>query len=188
MSQRRQAFGFTLLEILLVMVLLSLTAIVVVPTLPQKSDTEAKDEANRFYQLIQLWTEQSLIESKTMGVRVEDDRYRLMALKGNDWEYVQAKKRLATDISMPEGVELEIEVDGLGNDEDQLFSRESLFDETMFVEEEEEVIEPPQLVLMGNGEILPFTLLVLADGKEQWRVTGTDVGVFELSHFDEDKE
>ena len=187
MQKRRHLSGFTLLEIMLVIVLLSMTAVMVVPTFPKPSNDAAKLEAERFYQLIQLWNEQSLLKSAVMGVIVERNRYFLMELAGNNWKEVNRTKRISTSITMPEEIELEINIEGL-NDEDQLFSRESLFDDTMFADVEEKPPEPPQLVLMGNGEIFPFALTFSADNKPLWEVTGTDVGEFKLASLNEDRE
>lgn len=190
--KRRHTTGFTLLEIMLVMVLLGVLAGVVVPTLPVKSNDEAKLEAERFFQLIQLWTEKALISGQTYGLRVEDDkRYQLLHLDNNDW-VLAPEERTSTDITMPEGVELDLEVSGFIAEEDQLFSRESLFsDEELFEsglsdEDEEEKIDPPQVVLMGNGEVIAFTLRFLADGRPLWVVKANDVATFELKTADED--
>lgn len=182
----RHLTGFTLLEILLVLVLLSMLAMVVVPTLPQQKNDDAKNEAQRFYQLIQLWTEQSLLTGQTLGLRVEDDNYELLRLTGNGWESIE-QDRTVTSVKIPEDVEIELEVTGFIQEEDQLFERKSLFDEEMF-EEEDKKPEPPQIVLMGNGEIIPFSLFFLVDKKKLWEVKGNDVATFEIKSLDEGEE
>lgn len=175
--------GFTLLEIMLVLVLLGVMAVVVVPTIapPQKED--AKTEAYRFYQLIQLWTEQSLLSGQTLGLRVEDESYRLLRLTSQDWQSVE-QDRTVTSVTLPEGVEMELEVTGFVEEEDRLFDRDGLFDDEMFAEEDDKP-EPPQVVLMGNGEIISFTLTFLADKKRLWSVKGNDVATFEIEALDE---
>ena len=189
MMRRRRLSGFTLLEIMLVMLLLSLTAAVIVPTFPNPTNDDAKQEAQRFYQLIQLWNEQSLVMSKVMGVRVEEDKYTLLELSDKNWKEVQKRNRVVTAVDMPEEIKLEIEVAGMVDNEDQLFSRESLFDDLDFNEaDEEEKIDPPQLVMMGNGELFAFDLIFSADGENLWKVTGTDIGEFTLASFNEDEE
>lgn len=182
----RHTAGFTLLEIMLVMVLLGLVAGVVVPTLPHQSKDDAKLEAERFYQLIQLWTETAMIYGQTYGLRVDDEtKYQLLKLTGNDWEAAESQ-RTTTKVTLPEGVELDLEVSGFQNEDDQLFSRDSMFsDEPLFesgigLNEEEEKIDPPQVVLMGNGEVIAFTLSFLIDGEREWFVRANDVATFEL--------
>ena len=188
MIDRRHAHGFTLLEILLVLVLLSLTAIVVVPTFPKKNNDDAKTEAERFYQLIQLWNEKSLITSQVMGVRIEENNYRLMQLDGNNWKIIAKQGRVATEVEMPEDITLSVEIAGMTSNEDQLFSREDLFEDIDFNEEEQEIPDPPQLVMMGNGELIAFTLVFASNNQDLWKVTGSDIGVFELIPFNEDRE
>ncbi len=48
--KRGRPSGFTLLEILLVLLLLSISAVIVVPNLPNDQSDEVQGEAERFYQ------------------------------------------------------------------------------------------------------------------------------------------
>ena len=178
--------GFTLLEILLVLLLLAVSAVVVVPNLPQNQSDEAKEEAQRFYQLVQLWTEQALLTGQTFGLRFDSDSYTLNQLTPKEWQPV-SEGRYANAISMPEGIEMDLEVSGFVNEEDRLFDRKGLFDDELFAEEEDKP-KPPQVVLMGNGEIIPFTLTFLADDKRLWQVKGNDVATFEITALNEGKE
>ncbi|MEZ8143665.1 type II secretion system protein GspH [Enterovibrio norvegicus FF-33] len=184
--KRGRPSGFTLLEVLLVVVLLAISAVIVVPNLPQNQSDEAKDEAQRFYQLVQLWSEQTLLTGQTFGLRVNDDRYELLRLTRQDWVAAE-EGRTATEVTMPEGIELDLQVTGFVAEEDRLFDRTKLFDEEMFAEEEDKP-KPPQVVLMGNGEIIPFTLTFLANKKRLWQVTGNDVATFEIKALNEGKE
>ena len=187
MLQRRHNQGFTLLEILLVIVLLSLTAIVVVPTFPSASHDNAKLEAERFYQLIQLWNERSLISNQVLGVRVEQDNYQLLRLDDNAWTRVAKTNRIATKVTMPKDIKLSVDVTGMVDTEDQLFSRESLFDEMDFNQQQQQ-INPPQLVMMGNGEQIAFSVIFSDNNERLWQVSGSDIGAFELTNFNEGKE
>lgn len=182
----RRLTGFTLLEILLVLVLMSIMAVVVVPTMAPPKNEDAKLEAQRFYQLIQLWTEQSLLTGQTLGLRIEKDTYQLLRLASKDWESVELD-RTTTSVTLPEGVEMELEVTGFVAEEDRLFDRGGLFDDEMFVEEDAKP-KPPQVVLMGNGEIISFSLTFMADKKRLWLVKGNDVATFEIEPLDEGRE
>ncbi|WP_429740698.1 type II secretion system minor pseudopilin GspH [Enterovibrio makurazakiensis] len=184
--KRGRPSGFTLLEILLVMLLLAISAVIVVPNLPQNQSDEAKGEAQRFYQLVQLWTEQALLSGQTFGLRVNDNSYQLVRLTREDWVPVE-KGRTVTEATMPEGIELDLQVTGFVAEEDRLFERTELFDDEMFAEEEEKP-KPPQVVLMGNGEIIPFSLTFLADEKRLWQVEGNDVATFKITALNEGRE
>ncbi|WP_325891146.1 type II secretion system minor pseudopilin GspH [Grimontia sp. NTOU-MAR1] len=184
--RRRRPTGFTLLEILLVMVLLAISAVIVVPNLPQNKNDDAKEEAQRFFQLIQLWTEQSLLTGQTLGLNVDKDGYQLLRLTREDWVPMEQDRKV-TSVTLPEGLELDLEVSGFVAEEDRLFDRESLFDEEMFADEESKPPQP-QVLLMGNGEIIPFTLTIVADDKRLWQIKGNDVATFEVKNLNEDKE
>ncbi|PCS21127.1 type II secretion system minor pseudopilin GspH [Candidatus Enterovibrio escicola] len=178
--------GFTLMEILLVLLLLAVTAVVVVPNFWQSQSDEAKKEAQRFYQLIQLWTEQALLTGQTFGLRVENNHYTLNKLTPENWQPV-TEGRYAYAVSMPEGIRLELEVTSFLAEENRLFERESLFNYNMFIVEDNKR-KPPQVALMGNGEIIPFTLTFIANKKRLWRVNGNEVAIFEINALNENKE
>lgn len=184
--KRGRPVGFTLLEILLVLLLLSISAMIVVPNLPSDQRDDAKQEAERFYQLVQLWSEQALLSGQTLGLRVSDDKYDLLRLGAKEWEPAE-KMRTSTEVTLPEGITLDLEVSGFVAEEDRLFDRDSLFDEEMFAEEEDKP-KPPQVVLMGNGEIIPFSLTFLVEDKGLWQVKGNDVATFELVALNEGRE
>ncbi|CZF81927.1 Type II secretion system protein H precursor [Grimontia marina] len=167
------------------MVLLAISAVIVVPNLPQNKNDDAKEEAQRFFQLIQLWTEQSLLTGQTLGLNVDKDGYQLLRLTREDWVPMEQDRKV-TSVTLPEGLELDLEVSGFVAEEDRLFDRESLFDDEMFADEESKPPQP-QVVLMGNGEIIPFTLTIVADDKRLWQIKGNDVATFEVKNVNEGK-
>ncbi|MFD2179140.1 type II secretion system minor pseudopilin GspH [Veronia pacifica] len=188
MYYRRQT-GFTLLEIMLVLVVLALSAAVILPNIPTNKNDAVKEESQRFFRLVQLWSEQAMLSTDTFGVRVDNNnRYHLMQLTSDDWVKV-TKGRYSKDIELPEGVTIELEVGGFTDQEDRLFDRDSLFDDTLFADEEEkEKVEPPQIILMGNGEIIPFKLTFYTDDTPLWLVEGNELASFKLEQLDKDTE
>lgn len=90
--------GFTLIEILLVLVLLSLTAVAVIATLPTRSDERGKKYAQSFYQRLQLLNEEAVLSGKDFGVRVEEEksRYTLLKLEADGWQTLELNKIPAT--------------------------------------------------------------------------------------------
>lgn len=175
--------GFTLIEILLVLVLLSLTAVAVIATLPTRSDERGKQYAQSFYQRLQLLNEEAVLSGKDFGVRVEEDksRYTLLKLEADGWQTLELNK-------IPATTELENEValqltlgGGAWQQDDRLFKPGSLFDEEMFAEEEQENKQrPPQIFILSSGELTPFSLSFYPqeqDAKENgWRVRAKDTG------------
>ncbi len=178
--------GFTLLEILLVLVLLSLTAFVVVPTLPQSNKDEGKQEAERFYQLMKRWNEHSLLSGDVMGVRVDDEQYQLLMLGSEGTWLPVHRDRWKTLVTMPEGIELRLNV--MDEENTSLFEQNDFYEDLFTDPDAERAQKTPQIILMGNGEVLPFTLSFMTGGDVLWEVVGNDLGEFTLVAPNEDKE
>ncbi|WP_223825574.1 type II secretion system protein GspH [Candidatus Enterovibrio altilux] len=157
------------------------------PNLLQNRNDEAKEEALRFYQLVKLWTEQALLTGQTFGLHFDNDHYALHELTLDNWVLV-SNRRYAYAVTMPKGVELHWEVTGFVTEGNRLFNRENLFNLKLFTNEKKDKLKPksPQVILMGNGEIIPFTLTFLTNKKRLWQVTGNDIAIFELTALNED--
>lgn len=64
--------GFTLLEIMLVLVVISLGSMVVVMSLPDRSQDEVQQTAERLYQRLQLLSEDAIFSGRTYGLYVDE--------------------------------------------------------------------------------------------------------------------
>lgn len=86
--------GFTLIEILLVLVLLSVTAVAVIATIPTNSKDVAKKYAQSFYQRVQLLSEEAILSGLDFGIRIDEKKstYVLMTLKSEGWQEVEFEK------------------------------------------------------------------------------------------------
>ncbi|WP_305845938.1 type II secretion system protein [Photobacterium kishitanii] len=74
MMMKRNA-GFTLIEIMLVLVLLATSAVAVVSTLPNNKRDEIKEQAVRFHHLAQLLGEDAMLNGVDYGIRIEPHQY-----------------------------------------------------------------------------------------------------------------
>ncbi len=82
---KRQS-GFTLLEILLVMLLLAGVASLVVFTLPNSAQEELKRNIDTLALQIDKISDDALIQGKTYGLAVEENRYYFVVLSKTGWE------------------------------------------------------------------------------------------------------
>ncbi|MDF2153992.1 type II secretion system minor pseudopilin GspH [Vibrio sp. CAU 1672] len=175
--------GFTLIEILLVLVLLSLTAVAVVTTLPTNQKDLTKQYAQSFYQRLQLLNEEAVLSGKDFGVRIDEvkSRYVLLSLTEEGWQPLKLKQ-IPAETKLEDDVALQLKLGGgAWDNDDRLFEPGSLFDEEMFAEEEKrEQVKPPQVFVFSSAELTPFTLSfypeegdTLNDG---WRVIGKETG------------
>ncbi|WP_211092038.1 type II secretion system minor pseudopilin GspH [Vibrio agarilyticus] len=184
MQQPHRAIrGFTLIEILLVLVLLSLTAVAVVTTLSTAVNTDARDQAQSFYQRVRLLNEEAVLSGKDFGVRWDEEqrRYRLLHLNQDGWQPLEYA-RIPSDTEWSEELVVALEIGSSAwQDQDRLFEPGSLFDEEMFAElEEEKKQRPPQILLLSSGELTPFTMAFYPhDGdseQDAWRVVAKENG------------
>ncbi|PAR47805.1 type II secretion system minor pseudopilin GspH [Vibrio metoecus] len=179
--------GFTLLEILLVLVLISVSAVAVIATFPVSVKDEAKISAQSFYQRLLLLNEEAILSGQDFGVRVDVDArsltfLQLTAEKG--WQKWQNDK-MTNQTTLKDGLQLDFELGGgAWQKDDRLFNTGSLFDEEMFADKKEEKQEPPpQLFVLSSGEVTPFVLSVFPKGQprdEQWRVEAQENGTLRL--------
>ncbi|RJG51617.1 type II secretion system minor pseudopilin GspH [Motilimonas pumila] len=173
-----QAAGFTLLEIMLVIVLMGLASSAVVMTLPSNGGyKELKHEAQRFSSFVELLNDQALMTSRELGILVDKRTYEFVFYepKSKKWQPLPRGK-FNTKVELPEEMQLELTLSGFAWD--QKDEQEELFDEPESAfDEDEEVIEP-QLYIMSSGEVTPFKLrFQSAEDKELWldvdvKVTG----------------
>ncbi|WP_299019968.1 type II secretion system minor pseudopilin GspH [uncultured Photobacterium sp.] len=175
---KKRAAGFTLIEILLVLVLLATSAVAVIIMLPESKEDIVKEEAARFHHLVQLLGEDALLNGIDYGVRVERHRYQFLQLTSKDWQPVK-ESRFFTEVELDKAITLQVEIGGYSwQDKDRLFKPGSLFNEDLFAEQtDKNKIKPPQVVVMASGEYTPFTLEFEIDGENQfWRVQADELG------------
>ncbi|GAA5645484.1 MULTISPECIES: type II secretion system minor pseudopilin GspH [Vibrio] len=150
--------GFTLLEVLLVLVLMAVSAVAVIATLPPSRDEAAKDDAQSLFQRVQLLNEEAMLSGKDFGLRIDEkrSRYQLMSLNDEGWQALKMDG-IKADTQLPEGVALQMTLGADSwRDDDRLFKPGSLFDEDMFADvEEKDKPRPPQIFILSSGELTP---------------------------------
>ncbi|MGL5430424.1 MAG: type II secretion system minor pseudopilin GspH [Vibrio sp.] len=179
--------GFTLLEVLLVLVLVAVSAVAVIATLPVSVNDEAKISAQSLYQRLLLLNEEAILSGQDFGVRVDTEARRLTFLQlsaDQGWQKWQSNK-MTNQTTLDGNLQLELQLGGSRwqNDE-RLFNPGTLFDEEMFAEQQAIKQErPPQLFVLSSGEVTPFTLRIFPKGQprdEQWRVSAQENGTLHL--------
>lgn len=178
--------GFTLIEIMLVVVLMAISAVAVIMNLPSSREDMAKEQAQRFYYRLQLLNEDAILNGKDFGVRIEQQKgvYSYLQLESTGWSVLESKNYKET--KLPENITLTLELgSNVWSQNESFFSNESLFDEEMFAEyEKEKKIKPPELFVLSSGEITPFRLSIspIQDKDKGWFIDGKESGEIELYH------
>ena len=174
----KRSAGFTLIEMMLVLVLLATSAVAVISTLPDNKRDEVKEQAVRFHHLAQLLGEDAMLNGVDYGIRVEPHQYNFLQLTQDGWQPLEGAK-FYTDVKLGNAITTQVEIGGAWKDKDRLFKSDSLFkDEDLFTKSDEEKKKiKPQIVVMASGEYTPFTLSFEVDGENQfWRVSADEVG------------
>lgn len=178
--------GFTLMEVLVVIVIIGV--IVTAATLSfgiLGGDRESEDEARRFWALLQQAREEAELQTADIGVYVAassyeflrmDPRKRLWVPIGGDALYVPRE--------LPDGLRFRVWLESREIIlKPQLPDRSEDEEDEEEGEEEETVVDrtvpnpngrqenPPQIMVLSSGEIMPFELQIERDGAEAlWRV------------------
>lgn len=166
--------GFTLIEILVVLVLVGLLAALAVFTMGGNSQQrEMKKEVRELYLLMQTASEQAVLNNKELGLLFEDNGYQFVAFQDATGEWKATGERIFQARDFPDWIEatrfIESDAPRLASAEDKL---------------------RPDLVFFSSGETTPFELeftigsetdythILASDGISpiEWREPGDEGG------------
>ena len=102
--------GFTLLEIMLVLMLLGLSASLIIPSLPTGSGSaQLQQQADKFAALARAARQQALIEGRSLGIAVENKSggYVFMSAESGQWQQI-SQSRLFKQASLPDDISIAI--------------------------------------------------------------------------------
>jgi general secretion pathway protein H len=152
---RRLPAGFTLLEVLVVVLIIGI--VLTFAVLAIGGDRRAEDlerESRQFAELLRLGSEQAVLRGEEWAVQIEPEEYRFLVYVKDAWQLLEADE-LFRPRELAEDTRLELELEGR---EVELETRE----------------EPkPTLILLSSGELSPFVAQFSADATEAvYRVEG----------------
>ena len=132
--------GFTLLEIMIVVVIVGLLSAAVVPMVSRSSDDILKEQADRFSALVKLSQDESILQSRQLGLRIKESSYSFLQQDGENW------------IPFEEGPFRERQLSGN--------TKISLFLDDIDVSLAEGIAgaekTKPQVFILSSGEMTPF--------------------------------
>jgi general secretion pathway protein H len=146
--------GFTLLELMIVLVIASILFTFAMLTIRTSSPEDLiKEEAHRLQRLIQLALEEAVLKNTEYGLEFKTNSYRFLAYTEDSWQPISGDK-LLRERELPDEMEIELVVeqtDIIIGDTAETSDEDS--DNEEDDEDEEKAI--PQVFLLSSEEITP---------------------------------
>lgn len=159
-AQRKRQLGFTLLELLVVVVIVAILFTYTTLAIRSNSPEEIiKEEAFRLERLIQLAQEEAILRGEEYGIEIFLDGYRFLRFAENQW-LPMINDQLLRARELPLDMELEMRLEEteivIGLVTDPMSDNEVDLEQTSEPadDKKEEEIKP-HIYLMSSGEITP---------------------------------
>lgn len=129
--------GFTLIEIMVVVVIVAVLISAVALSFPPVGDKLLKENANRFSALMSLAQDEAILQSTELAVEITPTGYSFYQNEGNSW--VSFSDAPFSKRQLPAEISTKLYLDGISID---LKDRDK---------------DKPQVVILSSGEMTPFT-------------------------------
>ena len=165
MPVRRNAFGFTLLELLVVVIIIAIIVSMAVLSVGLVDDDRGmRTEAQRFASLVQLAQDEAMLQGREFGVEVMLTAYRFVEYDpfANRWQTIPDDE-LLRQRELPEQLEFDLFLEGkrvlLDDDPARLADpdEEEDDDRTMSGSLKNYV---PHVLVFSSGDVTPFELFI----------------------------
>ncbi|RBW41658.1 type II secretion system protein GspH [Psychromonas sp. B3M02] len=177
---RHRNRGFTLLEVMLVLLLLGMVSVSVVMTLPSSGSTTESTEwhAQRFTTLVQLAQDQALILNTEFGIQFNEQGYTFTSYDVTTKQWIPiVDERIKGDVTFPDDMLAEFDLSGSVWGELEAVQNSATDDsfisdsERVNIGEEEQSTLQPVIYIMASGEVTPFSYTFFNTGDTSHDVT-----------------
>jgi general secretion pathway protein H len=159
-ANARTPRGFSLIELLVVVVIVGVLALAVTLSIRGGADRQLRQEAERFAALVDQACTQAELSGREIGVVVDAGGYSFQMLAGTHWQDVPGAGELRPRRW----------IDGLGAD----LAREGHRVDLAGVTD-----RSPQIVCFSSGELTPFALTLALGEAPRYRVSGAEDATLE---------
>lgn len=174
LNHNNRQHGFTLIEVMLVIVLVGLmVSVVQFSASGDKAEQTLELSSKRFAGIFDIAAEYGMLNNIELGLMIDKEGYQFLGYDGTNWTDV-SENELFSRYQLPEGVELVLQLDDLPIEEPQLFDTK-LFNELQEAESEDDLEQDrgsseesdsniekkkliPQIYMLSGGDITPFSL------------------------------
>ncbi|WP_372768953.1 prepilin-type N-terminal cleavage/methylation domain-containing protein [Pseudoalteromonas sp.] len=181
--------GFSLLEILAVLVIIGFAMNLVVLTLNDQDEEQLEVEALKLHTMINLASEYAVMNQFELGFHIDrnTNTIELLAFNGEKWVVISEQDVLKPH-QFSEFINVELELEDLPWGEENLLQQVD-WRQLLNSEDEESLLELdkmkiPQVLLLSSGEVSPFQLILELKENEKAKpyfITGELMAPVELS-------
>ncbi|MEM7279707.1 MAG: type II secretion system minor pseudopilin GspH [Pseudomonadota bacterium] len=186
MTARQKLNGFTMIEVLVVVMIIGICTAILVPQLGNLgSDQTLKTEARRMTVLMELASDEAVIQGREYGIRFGQGNliFYELDLDTGAWEEVQGDDSLR-ERRLPEAASYRLWVEDreIELDRDAREFPEEDNEKTLDADGNEiKIGPPPHIAILSSGEMTPFELLIERDfDPTQFIVSGDSFGAIAI--------
>jgi general secretion pathway protein H len=156
MKRRQSRFaGFTLIEVLIVLFIISIVTSVALLTMSHNENRQLESFTNELVQIMTLAEEQAMLQPSVLGLSLKENSFQFVAYQSSSDEKKQAwvplEDKLLGTHTIPSHFQVDVEVNGKPASSDN---------------ESGTANGMPQVVISTNGDITPFTIYVGKKGQK----------------------
>lgn len=144
-----RAKGYTLIEILIVIFIISIVSTVALLTIGHNQNRRLETLATQITQLLTLAEEQAMLQPAVMGLSIGESSFQFLSYQpdadGQQMHWAALQDKALQAHAIPDGIALSLQLADQSTAED---------DKT----------QSPQIIISTNGDITPFTLYIGKQG------------------------
>ncbi len=163
----RRESGFTLLELLAVMVVIGIIISFATLSIGRNTSQVVQEEVERLHGLIRLAGEEAVLQGRELALEFDRDRYQFLELGSDGWQPL-AGDQMLRERPLPETVELELVLEGAETD---FGDKKNL----------------PRIFILSSGELTPFKMTLSIDDDEEYSLQGLFNGKLILTRAENDE-
>ena len=161
MNSNNRQRGFTLIEIIVVILIISVAITVATISIGNPQVKRMKQNSERVASLIQLVKEQAIFNSQDYALSIWGSGYAFYTLDEAGWSAVN-DDRIFRARNLPDGLEFNLHLDGV----------------KVVLEREDK--KKPQIFITSDGEISPFQLDITDLEEWTYQISFDELGEFEV--------